>query len=239
MATAATNPSSRSSSPPWPGMIWLESFTPKRRFTADLKRSPSCETTESTPLSISSGPVLPEIEHGKAAGHREACDKAADGASPRSFGADARPEFRPANAAAGEIAAAISHPDDQQHEDQRDEAFDGIEAQQHRSDLAPPPHRKIRSRPSCAARREQDHRHKPDREHAYERGIDPPDGETKSGDRKRCTRLTRSRAVGGERPPPSAIRRRGRSRPASPARSTASRRHRRWQWRAVSTRRRR
>src|SRR6476620_464626 len=78
---------------------------------------------------------FPEIEHGKDAGHREACDKTADGACPGLFGADARPEFRAANAAAGEIAAAISHPDDQQYEDQRDEAFDGIEAQQHRSDL--------------------------------------------------------------------------------------------------------
>ena len=39
--TAATKPSSRSSSPPWPGMIWLKSLTPKRRFTADSNRSPS------------------------------------------------------------------------------------------------------------------------------------------------------------------------------------------------------
>src|SRR5258705_3599757 len=44
--TAATNPSRRSINPPCPGMIWLESLTPKRRFTADSKRSPRWEAMD-------------------------------------------------------------------------------------------------------------------------------------------------------------------------------------------------
>src|SRR5882762_10342261 len=57
--TAATNPSRRSSNPPCPGMIWLESLTPKRRFTADSNRSPNWEAIERTAPSSSNGPVLP------------------------------------------------------------------------------------------------------------------------------------------------------------------------------------
>ena len=41
---AAINPSSRSMRPPWPGIRWLESLTPNRRFNADSKRSPPCAT---------------------------------------------------------------------------------------------------------------------------------------------------------------------------------------------------
>ena len=42
---AATSPSTRSMTPPWPGMMWLESLTPLRRLTNDSKRSPICATT--------------------------------------------------------------------------------------------------------------------------------------------------------------------------------------------------
>ena len=38
-----SSPSIRSSTPPWPGMMRPESFTPKRRFNADSRRSPACE----------------------------------------------------------------------------------------------------------------------------------------------------------------------------------------------------
>ena len=57
--TAATNPSRRSRSPPWPGMTWLESLTPNRRFTADSNRSPSWEITDRSAAKASNGPVFP------------------------------------------------------------------------------------------------------------------------------------------------------------------------------------
>ena len=41
---AAVNASSRSISPPWPGMRPLEFLTPKRRLTADSNKSPNSET---------------------------------------------------------------------------------------------------------------------------------------------------------------------------------------------------
>src|SRR5206468_2957771 len=39
--TANISPSTRSNSPPWPGIRSPESFTPKRRFSADSQRSPA------------------------------------------------------------------------------------------------------------------------------------------------------------------------------------------------------
>src|ERR1700727_1521957 len=41
---AATNASSRSINPPWPGIRPLESLTPKRRLSADSNKSPSSDT---------------------------------------------------------------------------------------------------------------------------------------------------------------------------------------------------
>src|SRR5258708_40199635 len=41
---AATNPSSRTINPPWPGMRPLESLTPNRRLSTDSNRSPNSET---------------------------------------------------------------------------------------------------------------------------------------------------------------------------------------------------
>src|ERR1700730_13569426 len=43
---AATKPSSRSMTPPWPGMRWLASLTWNLRFIADSNRSPACEAIE-------------------------------------------------------------------------------------------------------------------------------------------------------------------------------------------------
>src|SRR5690348_15311309 len=40
-------------------MMWLESLTPKRRFTADSKRSPSWEITDRNAAKASKGPVFP------------------------------------------------------------------------------------------------------------------------------------------------------------------------------------
>ena len=54
-AAAPSTPSTRSSTPPWPGMIVPESFTPKRRFTADSKRSPACAAIESGTRQKSAG----------------------------------------------------------------------------------------------------------------------------------------------------------------------------------------
>ena len=43
---AATSPSTRSMTPPWPGIRFPESLTPLRRLTQDSKRSPACETAD-------------------------------------------------------------------------------------------------------------------------------------------------------------------------------------------------
>src|SRR5262249_27990137 len=48
-AAAARKPSSRSISPPWPGIRLLASLAPKRRFNADSNRSPPWAAIESTP----------------------------------------------------------------------------------------------------------------------------------------------------------------------------------------------
>ena len=150
---AATKPSRRSSSPPWPGMMWLESLTPKRRFTADSKRSPSCETTESAAPSSSSGPALPRPNAANPAATTEARGKAADRAGPGLLRADPRPQLWPADAAAGEIAADIGHPHDQQDEHQRDESLGLIEAHQHRCDLGRRGIDKSRRSPDAPLRR--------------------------------------------------------------------------------------
>src|ERR1700685_4109639 len=52
---AATNASSRSINPPWPGIRPLESLTPKRRLSADSNKSPSSETIAAASPSQNSG----------------------------------------------------------------------------------------------------------------------------------------------------------------------------------------
>src|ERR1700722_14320931 len=52
---AATNASSRSINPPWPGIRPLESLTPKRRLSADSNKSPSSDTTAVASPSQNSG----------------------------------------------------------------------------------------------------------------------------------------------------------------------------------------
>src|SRR3984957_906344 len=52
---AATNASSRSINPPWPGIRPLESLTPKRRLSADSNKSPSADTTAVASPSQNSG----------------------------------------------------------------------------------------------------------------------------------------------------------------------------------------
>ena len=50
-ATAtASRPSTRSNTPPWPGMIWLVSLTPKCRLNANSTRSPPCSKRPRTAL---------------------------------------------------------------------------------------------------------------------------------------------------------------------------------------------
>ena len=63
-----------------------------------------------------------ETERRKAARLSQGSRKTANGAGPGLLRADARPEFRPADAAAGKIAADIGHPDHQQHKDERNKA---------------------------------------------------------------------------------------------------------------------
>src|SRR6185437_6584755 len=50
--STASKPSSRSRTPPWPGMRPLESLTPKYRFAIDSARSPACATTARSPATI-------------------------------------------------------------------------------------------------------------------------------------------------------------------------------------------
>ena len=179
-------------------MIWLESLTPKRRFTADSKRSPSCEATESTPPDDQQRPGFPEPERRKAARHRKAGDKAADSPRPGLFGADARPEFRAADAAAGEIAAAIGHPHDDQHEHQRGKALDRIEAQQHRRHLGHGGIEKSRRAPVRLRRRDQRDRTKPTPAPRARHRSAPSRG--KARPRRVRRRPTRSRACRATRP---------------------------------------
>ena len=49
---ANTRPSTRSMTPPWPGINLLESFTPKRRLMKDSKRSPIWLETDSVKATI-------------------------------------------------------------------------------------------------------------------------------------------------------------------------------------------
>src|SRR5215469_11690306 len=51
----ASSPSSLSSSPPWPGMRPLESFTPNLRFATDSARSPNCSITARPALTSTTG----------------------------------------------------------------------------------------------------------------------------------------------------------------------------------------
>ena len=58
MATAkatAKSPSTRSSTPPWPGMRWPLSLTPKWRLKPDSTKSPACSTMPSRALASTSG----------------------------------------------------------------------------------------------------------------------------------------------------------------------------------------
>ena len=132
-------------------MIWLESFTPKRRFTADSKRSPSCETIDSTAAEQQQRYDLAEAERGKAGRDHEACGKAADGAGPGLVRTDPRPQFRAADAAAGEIAADIGDPHHQQHEHQRGQAHRRVDAHAGSRPVRAAPHRQIR--PTAQIRR--------------------------------------------------------------------------------------
>src|SRR5271156_6601052 len=52
---AATNASSRSINPPWPGIRPLESLTPKCRLSADSNKSPSSDTIAVASPSQNSG----------------------------------------------------------------------------------------------------------------------------------------------------------------------------------------
>ncbi len=117
---AATNPSRRSSNPPCPGMMWLESLTPNRRFTANSKRSPSWEATESDRAEQENRTGSSETGSGKCRSDREARHETADRAGPGLFRTDPRPEFRPADAAARKVAANVGDPYHQKDQNQRD-----------------------------------------------------------------------------------------------------------------------
>ncbi len=56
---AATSPSTRSMTPPWPGMIVPESFLPCWRLTQDSKRSPACDTIDNMRATIVSSQTCP------------------------------------------------------------------------------------------------------------------------------------------------------------------------------------
>ena len=52
-------PSSLSSTPPCPGIIWLESFTPNILLTFDSKKSLICSITDKNPLITIKNSILP------------------------------------------------------------------------------------------------------------------------------------------------------------------------------------
>ena len=115
---AATKPSRRSISPPWPGIKWPESLAPKRRFSADLNRSPACARSTAAQAMTASAAALP-ISPADRATRSPASDRAersADGARPGFFRADARRELRTADRAADEISDDVGRPDDGEQE---------------------------------------------------------------------------------------------------------------------------
>ena len=177
-----------------------------------------------------SGPVWPRPKRRKAGGDRKARDKTADRPRPGLLGTDPRPEFWSADAAAGEIAADIGHPHHQQDQHQRGKAV--------RSDRgAPAPTQpcgggigKSRRRPDAASGASNATAARPIASTTSAASI-RPDGETNPGQTARAAIPDADHArYRARRRRSSAIRHRGRSRPASPARPTAIRRHRRWRW---------
>ena len=119
--TPPITPSSRSITPPCPGISRLASLTPKRRLTADSSRSPSCEQTAIPRLSrpIQPGSSRPRGRSRSPVSAREG--EAADRAGPGLAGADPRPQLGAADAAADEVGADVGRDDDQhQPEDQPD-----------------------------------------------------------------------------------------------------------------------
>ena len=100
----------RSSKPPWPGISWLESLAPKRRFTALSTRSPNWQASASTMLtSASFRPSVPRAPgEGKAdKGRRERAD---DKPAPGLFGRDAGGELGPADQAPRRISGRVGGP---------------------------------------------------------------------------------------------------------------------------------
>ena len=117
-SAAAQNPSSRSITPPWPGMSWLASFAPNWRLTQDSMRSPSCATTDSSnAMRAIAGRLNEPNKAGDQDRHDHGAERAGNGAGPGFFRAHRRPQFRPAEGAAGKISEHVGRPDhrEQQH----------------------------------------------------------------------------------------------------------------------------
>ena len=208
-------------------MMWLESLTPNRRFTADSKRSPSWEATDSSRAQQQRGADLAEIEGCKSGGNQQACRKAADGAGPGLLRADPRPQFRSADAAPREISRRYRSPRppaEPKSARQIPRPGQGAPAP---TPATPRPHRQ--SPPPTQprrVRREQRSAHEAQSQ-GDERRLDPADRQAKSGHRERRNARRDHAAAVALRPTIISHSHKARSPPASPARPTTSRRHRR------------
>ena len=102
-------------------MTWPESFTPKRRFTADSRRSPACAAIESgaasrRPATKLAGPGQP----GGQAARRRSPRQGPDSAPDHVFFGDTRGQsFGPPMRAPAEIGGDVGRPDDDEDEEDR------------------------------------------------------------------------------------------------------------------------
>ena len=108
-------PSTRSITPPWPGMSWLESLTPKRRLIQDFEQIAGLRQRrrdQADPQEFGRRRLRPRAEDGDREAEQRAADDADDRAGPGLAGRDARPELGPADQPAAEIGHHIGAPDD-------------------------------------------------------------------------------------------------------------------------------
>ncbi len=98
-SAAAQNPSSRSMTPPWPGMRWLASLAPNCRLMRDSKRSPSLRRHRQHQRERRDRVEFDVAENVRAGRrHRHGAERADDRARPGFFGLMAGASLRPPKA---------------------------------------------------------------------------------------------------------------------------------------------
>ncbi len=130
---AATNPSSRSINPPWPGMRPLESLTPNRRLSADSNRSPNSETIAAA--SPSQNNAARWFVHSASRRPRTAPPNGPyDRPGPSLTRRDARPKAGASDRSPGEIGRNVRSPNDREKPQNRSQAEARTDSQEHHAD---------------------------------------------------------------------------------------------------------